>query len=379
MDQTRPRLATAALATLSALATSLVVSGAPVQAAPAAKSARVSRTATGNPSMSSNGRYVVFVSGPANQSRVLLWDRRAGTSRTVASSDPASHTSASQPSISPDGRYVAYVTTTSTTDASGAPLSRTQVLLWDRVAGTTTAVTDPALDGGEYDAPQVSSDARFVAYSATDLHDDETTYVWNRASGATQAVSPAGYEVAMARGISDDGRYVLVAEARYWESETSANVLVDRASGTSQQVGGETGALSGNGRYVVHDAYRGTGRRFHPYPVIWDRKTQKTTSLHVAAAYAKNAGVAQGWARGGYSVRDVSTTGRYVLVHVNNKNTAKEELVLLDRRKGTTALIAKRADGAAVSTDGTYVAFETAHHAATGYPYGVSTLQLRER
>jgi hypothetical protein len=379
----RPRLATAAVVALSAVTASAAGAIAPAAHATAsAKTVRVSTAATESPSMSSNGRYVVFTSGPTYGSQVILWDRKTEATRTVAVGDAATHTHVGQPSISPDGRYIAYVIATTTVDLSGAPLSQaSQVLLWDRAAGTTTPVTTLAADGDDNYRPQVSSGAHFVAYGSTDLHDDSTTYVWNRTTGARQAVSPAGYEISSPQGISDNGRYVLVAEERYSEAETSTNVLVDRTTGKSQQVGGETGALSGNGRYVVRDAYRGSGKRFHPYPVVWDRKTDKTKSLHVAPKYAKNAGVAQGYARGGYSVRDVSTTGRYVLVRINNKHTAKEELVLLDRRKGTTVLIGKRPDfaAAAVSRNGKYVAFETGDHAKRGYQYGASILKVRER
>jgi hypothetical protein len=75
----------------------------------------------------------------------------------------------------------------------------------------------------------------------------------------------------------------------------------------------------------------------------------------------------------------VSTTGRYVLVLINNKNAAKEELVLLDRAKGTTTLVTKRPGyGATVSGNGRYIAFEKNRHAEAGYQYGVTTLKFRE-
>lgn len=380
MTRQRPRPATAALIALATVAVSTAVAMAPAAHATAsATTVRVSTTAVGEPSISSNGRYVVFESGPTGHEQIVLWNRRTHASRIVSANNSIAGERSFEPSISPDGRYVVYVSEAANPVPGPLTSQDAQVLLWDRITGTTTAVTKPTSDGTVNYLPRVSSDARFVAYvTEPGTGDTDTTYVWNRATGSTQAVSPAGYEVASPQGISDDGRYVLVREARYSESEASTGVLVDRITGTSREVGGDVGFLSGNGRYVVHNAYKGDGSKRHPlhsYPVIWDRHTGKTTSLHVAARYAKNASV-----RGGYTVGGVSTTGRYVLVFVNNKNTAKEELVLLNRAKGTTTLVTKRPGyGATVNSDGTYIAFERTGRTATGYQYGVATLKLRER
>jgi hypothetical protein len=373
----RPRLATAALIALSTVAVSAAVDVTPAaHAAAPGTTVPVSTTVTGVPSISSNGRYVVFTSGPTDHSQILLWDRKTKTTRTVAANNGVGRSY--EPSISPDGRYVGYVSEAANMIPGSGADQGAQVLLWDRTTGVTTPVTQPTSDGTGNYLPRVSNDARFVAYvTEPGTIDTETTYVWNRVTGSARPVSPAGYEVAFPRGISDDGRYVLVDEARSSESEESTEFLVDRITGRSRTVGGDFGFLSGNGRYVVHDAYKGDGSKkhpFHSYPVIWDRHTGKTTSLHVAAKYAKNASL-----RWGYTVAGVSTTGRYVLVLINNKNAAKEELVLLDRAKGTTTLVTKRPGyGATVSGNGRYIAFEKNRHAEAGYQYGVTTLKFRE-
>lgn len=105
MTTHRSRLAVAALLSLSAVAVSAVFSvtlGA--DAVAPAKTVQVSRAAAGvdAPSMSSNGRYVVFTSGPTDASQITLWDRKTKTTRVVsAANGVAGNAASAQPSISP--------------------------------------------------------------------------------------------------------------------------------------------------------------------------------------------------------------------------------------------------------------------------------------
>jgi Tol biopolymer transport system component len=112
--------------------------------------------------LSADGRWAAFLSNadhpapgfdnPAGTPQVVLYDRVAGTSTLVTASalvpGQASQGSARDPAISPDGRYVAYV--------SGG------LYLYDRVAGTTIAVT-PAPDAA---VPRLGADGRSIAFES---------------------------------------------------------------------------------------------------------------------------------------------------------------------------------------------------------------------
>jgi Tol biopolymer transport system component len=123
--------------------------------------------------LSADGRWIAFLSNadhpapgfdnPAGTPQVVLYDRVAGTSTLVTASalvpGQASQWGARDPAISPDGRYVAYV---------GGGL-----YLYDRVAGTTTAVTPaPAFPSPYTDAavPRFSADGRSIAFESHAAH-----------------------------------------------------------------------------------------------------------------------------------------------------------------------------------------------------------------
>jgi Tol biopolymer transport system component len=131
--------------------------------------------------LSADGRWVAFLSNadtpapgftnPARTSQVVLYDRVAGTSTLVTSSvlvpGQGSQGGAADPAISPDGRHVAYV-------GGGIDLvpgqtgSGSALYLYDRIAGTTIPVTPlPAVYSflGGFN-PSLSADGRSVAFES---------------------------------------------------------------------------------------------------------------------------------------------------------------------------------------------------------------------
>jgi Tol biopolymer transport system component len=123
--------------------------------------------------LSADGRWIAFLSNadhpapgfdnPAGTPQVVLYDRVAGTSTLVTASalvpGQASQWGGRDPAISPDGRYIAYV--------SGG------LYLYDRVAGTTTAVTPaPAVSSPYTDAavPRFSANGRSIAFESHAAH-----------------------------------------------------------------------------------------------------------------------------------------------------------------------------------------------------------------
>ena len=126
-----------------------------------------------NPSLSADGRYVVFVSfannlvaGDTNGSTdIFVHDRNTGMTTRVSL-----HTDGTQglfgyssnPSLSADGRYVVFESTSNTLvtgDTNGTP----DIFVHDRNTSTTTRVsvhTDGTQGSGESTTPSISADGR---------------------------------------------------------------------------------------------------------------------------------------------------------------------------------------------------------------------------
>ncbi len=167
--------------------------------------------------LSGSGRYVVVVlSG-----NVAVYDRNTHTVDTIAG--PAAH-----PTISDDGRYVAFTRPR----ASGSGGAR-DVLVRDRVAGTTTQVRFPApstsypsyISGSD---PQISGNGGYVAYTEQELFSAEPPdpfvyrnriYVYDRQTGTLERAdvrsdgTPGRDFDVQAHAISDDGRDVMFKSA----------------------------------------------------------------------------------------------------------------------------------------------------------------------
>ena len=196
--------------------------------------------ASGVPRVSGDGRYVVFASHASNLvagdtegfGDVFLRDLETGT--TVRVSETPAGAGGNQtswnPDVSNDGRYVTYRSSASNLGWNGG--NKNDVLLWDRITGETTPVTDPlspeqldTLDGAD-GSPRISGDGSTVAFVTDDptltaddgdlLHD---AYVWDRATGTFTWIShgaetgPGTYagsnrEVQHVGAMSDDGRRV---------------------------------------------------------------------------------------------------------------------------------------------------------------------------
>ncbi|HNB72083.1 MAG TPA: hypothetical protein PLS70_13265, partial [Acidobacteriota bacterium] len=169
-------------------------------------------------SVSSDGRYVVYVSDALNVvtgqvdanggQDIFLFDRMTSTtqlvSRAVGMSTTTADASSASPSISADGQYIAFVsgatnlvTGQTDTNASG------DVFVFDRVAGTTQLVsrvagtTTTTGDRGS-DSPMISADGNFIAFRSlytnlvtgqSDGNFDYDVFVFNRVAGTTQLVS----------------------------------------------------------------------------------------------------------------------------------------------------------------------------------------------
>ena len=154
--------------------------------------------------ISADGRYVAFdshssilVPNDTNEREdVFLWDSVTGTITRV-SEDQAQH-----PSVSADGRFVVY----------NAQWGGAQVFLWDATTGQTTHITE-SFEGGSVQGG-ISADGRYISLQswAPNLVPDDTNgvgdvFVWDRltetmtriTNGDRDSVNPA---------ISADGRSI---------------------------------------------------------------------------------------------------------------------------------------------------------------------------
>lgn len=185
------------------------------------------------PAMSSNGRYVAFLSNASNfvvgdtnrEADVFVHDRQTGeTSRVSISSDGTQGNRKSDYplSISADGRYVAFPSGASNL-VSGDTNNAEDVFVHDRQTGGTARVS-VASDGAQFHdgyKTAMSSDGRYVAFYSGSYYVESGSYyvevdvfVHDRQTGETALVSPA-IKVGYGNGgggdllsMSDDGMHV---------------------------------------------------------------------------------------------------------------------------------------------------------------------------
>ena len=229
---------------------------------------------SGDPAMSSDGRYVAFwstasnlVAGDTNgYADIFVRDRELGiTTRISVASDGGEGNGISTGSaISADGRYVTFISTASNLvagDTNGA----TDLFVHDRLTGTTQRVST-AFDGSEANGDSyesaISADGRYIAFSsyASNLVPNDTNggwdiFVFDQATKATSrvSVSSAGTEAMIGNG-EGSGRPSISGDGRYVAFESGATNLVAAPN---------NGAI---GAYV-HDRSTGTTLCVSPDPV----------------------------------------------------------------------------------------------------------------
>lgn len=250
------------------------------------------------PAISADGRYVVFSSDANNLvaddtngrvQDVFLHDTQSGETSLISvssSGDQGNHDSFTRrPSISGDGRFVVFFSSADnlvTGDENGVQ----DVFLHDRDGGKTTRISSAA-DSGEANGdsvyPTISTDGRFIAYysSANNLvadDDNQSTdvFLYDRQTEETFCVSVdsdgvLGNAASELPAISADGRYVSYFSLADNLVEDDVNEVGDifihdsikrettRVSINSQ--GGEANgssdvpSLSADGRFVAFYSY----------------------------------------------------------------------------------------------------------------------------
>jgi len=231
---------------------------------------------SGLSSISADGRYVAFESPATNLvpgDTNALWDaflrdRLLGTTErvSVASNGTQGNGHGGDPSISTDGRYVAFESAANNL-VSGDTNGTFDIFVRDRLAGTTERVSIDSLgtqgDGSSLDC-SISPDGRCVAFqsAATNLvagDTNSTSDIFVRDSGAgrteRESTGPGG-----AQGDSDSSGSSISADDRFVAFESLATNLVvgdtngskdifvrDRDTGAVERVSVSSGGTEGNG------------------------------------------------------------------------------------------------------------------------------------
>ncbi|HEY3570271.1 MAG TPA: hypothetical protein VGP73_20240 [Thermoanaerobaculia bacterium] len=241
------------------------------------------------PSISSDGRWVAFLSsannlvagqtGPAEKtgSDVFLHDQVTGAtvpvSHSTASPTATSSRGADGAVLSADGRWVAFVSE-STDLVPGLPAGSSwpRLFLFDRVAGTTALIGHSAYldtNGGQgVQGVAISGDGRFLVFAsdAPDLvpgqQDDNGSldvFLYDRAAGSLALVSHAGPAAKAGNGgsmdpaISADGHWIAFDSAATDLDGAAGGVfLYDSLSGTPRRIApGMQPAISADGGTVA--------------------------------------------------------------------------------------------------------------------------------
>jgi Tol biopolymer transport system component len=365
-------------------------------------------------SMSTDGRYVAYTSGADNlvpgdtngKEDVFVRDTATGTTNrvSVATDGTQGNGASGEPSISPDGRYVAFNSGASNL-VPGDTNGKGDVFVRDTVAGTTMRVSLAAdgTQGNEYSTdPSISADGRYVAfYSAAfnlvpgDSNGYEDVFVRDTVMGTTKRISVAtngtqGNSYSYGPSISADGRYVAFYSYAYnlvpgdtngeYNLTYGSDVFVrDMVAATTTRVsvasnetegtfGSTSPSISADGRYVAFTSLSDNlvpgDTSFH-----WDifvRDTVTTTTRRVS--------VASGGTDGNADSLDpsISANGRYVAFYSNASNlvpgdtNGKEDVFVWDTVANITTRVSVDSDGAqgnadshpiCISADGRYVAF----------------------
>jgi Tol biopolymer transport system component len=248
------------------------------------------------PSVSGDGRYVAFASDAsglvANDTNglydVFVCDRLTGTVQRVSVDAEGTQGNGYSyfPSISSDGRFVAFVSNASNLVADDTN-DTYDIFVYDRLTGSVQRVS-VAADGAEGNCPSsdpsISDDGRYVAFSseasnlvANDTNDSADIFVYDRLTELIQRVSVAtdgtqsdGYSYSPS--ISGDGRYVtfcswasnlVVADDTNEDYDVFVYDLqmrsIQRVSqatdGTQGNLGSYNPSISSDGRFVAFISY----------------------------------------------------------------------------------------------------------------------------
>ncbi|MBX3037583.1 MAG: PD40 domain-containing protein [Anaerolineales bacterium] len=361
------------------------------------------------PSMSSDGRYIVFSSGASNlvsgdtngKEDIFLHDRNTGTTIivSVASDGTQGNDTSTTPCISSDGRYVVFKSSANNL-VSGDTNNYSDVFLRDLLTNTTTrvSVSSSGVQGNGFsDSPAISGNGQYIVFAsdATNLIGGDVNFrtdifLHNTQNSSTIRVS-LGLGVESNHNsfnpiISDNGRLVFFEswgnnivsgdnnnrpDVFMYDTQTNITILISRSS--SGTIGNDSSSLldiSSDGRYVVFSSSANnlvsgdTNSRMDYF--LRDTINNSTTRVTV------HSNGTQSNLSSNYGAT-VSNDGRFVIFGSsasnlvdNDLNGSKSDLFIRDINNGQTILISTSASGVqgnldstfpVITDDGSYIAF----------------------
>jgi Tol biopolymer transport system component len=328
-------------------------------------------------SVSADGRFVAFVSLAHNLTAndtndfqdVFVRDLQTGTNILVSVNGAGGGSAngfSTRPALSSNGRYVAFVS--NAPDLTANKTNRIDdIFIRDMQTGTTTLVSvsaDGATSGNaESSAPQISSDGRYVAFYSKAknlvLNDQTATggIFWrDTQSGLTASVNTNGGASALF-SLAADGRYVAAAivfpvrQLFVWDAQARANTYATfLAAGTSSFV------LSPDGRTLITQSTNNVDRTIIAHDLV--------TAADRIIGHSAISDVPQ---------PQVSGNGRFVtfVSSANPPNTANgtNNVLLYDLQTATTTLVSFNrnrtgsgdgpSDDPSISADGRFIAYRS--------------------
>lgn len=249
--------------------------------------------ASSDPSMSSDGRLVAFVSLSSNLvtsvsgQQIYVRDRETGHTTVISkgSAGTIGDGTSNAPAISADGRYVAFASA-STNLVAG--VSGTQIYVHDRQTDQTTLISKdntviPVPGNGVSATPAISATGQFVAFASLSTNlgaagGNQQIYLHDRLTGANgttslvskDSVPTAGNGNSSTPSVSGDGRFVAFVsgstnivtgfsgqQVYVHDRNTGANgtnSLISRDNSGTPNAGNQTSSassISSDGRYVA--------------------------------------------------------------------------------------------------------------------------------
>lgn len=309
----------------------------------------VLKGAGGDSAISTNGRYIAFVTSFPNMvaghvngwADVFLRDRLTVTTEviSVSTTGAASDYHCHNPYVSADGRFVSFETPASTLvpgDTNGAY----DIFLRDRLLGTTerVSVSSAGVEGNDHSwASVVSADGRYVAFNSLatnlvvgDTNGRQDVFVRDRLLGRTRRVSVASDESqadadSYLGGISGDGAHVSFESSATnlaagfgggFDQAYVRNVATGTTDLVSVAMDGSPGngscwmhGLSSDGRFALFSSYA-TNLTSSASPNAYEQYVRDMQSGQTAAASTATSG-AFGNAVSYYA--SISANGRYVV------------------------------------------------------------------
>ncbi len=349
-----------------------------------------------SPTVSADGRYVVFDSNASNlvagdtnnESDIFIHDRDTGTTTLISrdNSGVQGNRGSRNPKISGDGRVVAYYSQ-ATNLVPGDSNGEADVFAFDRQTGITTrvSVTSTGEQANQQSfMPAISADGQFVAYQsyasnlvAGDTNNEGDIFVYARNTGITSRVSISstgtqGNDNSWRPYLSHDGRFVAFDSGATNLVSSDANggdvdvFLHDRETGITTLISKNSSGVQGNdysngptlsadARFVAFFSLAtnlNTGNTKAEYDIfVHDRTTGATTQTSVDNAGA----LANG--RSDYAV--LSADGRFVVFQSEATNLVagdtnnKRDIFRHDLQTGITTRISVNSTGRQANNDST--------------------------